>query len=72
MKLTIQNTQAIVELNGVPARVWEGVTERGTPVTCFITRVAVRNEDDASQFEAELQETPIPAANTSWPTRMTL
>jgi len=31
MKLTIEHTDRIVEVNGVPARVWEGVSDTGIP-----------------------------------------
>ena len=62
MKITIENTDKIVELNGVPARIWEGTTEGGVPVTCFITRIVPRTHDDAvnAQFAAELREEKTP------------
>jgi hypothetical protein len=41
LKLILENTSKIVELNGVPARVWEGKTESGIACHAFITRVAV-------------------------------
>jgi hypothetical protein len=56
MKIRIESTSKIVQLNGVPARIWEGHTERGIPVHCYITRIAVAKDQDASQLEAELQE----------------
>jgi hypothetical protein len=44
MRISIENTTKIVTLviNGapVPARVWQGETEDGIPVQCFITRIA--------------------------------
>lgn len=44
MKITIENTSKIVTLVvkgvDVPARVWQGTTEHGIPVQCFITRIA--------------------------------
>lgn len=56
MKITVESTTKTVELNGVPARVWEGETASGIPVHCFITRIAVAREADCSEFERELQE----------------
>ena len=60
MKITIESTTKTVELvigaATVPARIWEGQTESGIPVHCFITRVAVHESLDVSQFERELQE----------------
>ena len=61
MKLEIESTDEIVELNGVPARVWQGKTESGIEVFCFVTRVAVASDADQAQFEAELQSVPPPA-----------
>mgnify|MGYP001587156001 CR=1 FL=1 len=44
MKITIENTSKIVTLvvsgQNVPARVWQGETESGIPVQCFITRIS--------------------------------
>jgi hypothetical protein len=73
MKLTIENTPRIVEVNGVPARVWEGETESGIKVQCLITRVAVHKSQDCSQFESELQETlPPRSEENAFPLRMVL
>jgi len=67
MKIIIQNTDKIVELDGegfrgVPARIWEGETESGVPVTCFITRIVPKTRDEAvnAQFAAELREVKTP------------
>jgi hypothetical protein len=73
MKITIENTAQIVEVNGAPARVWLGKTESGIEVQCLITRVAVLKTDDCSQFEAELDEQSAPApAQQAFPLRMIL
>lgn len=67
MKLIIESTTKVVTLrvNGadVAARVWEGQTDSGIPVHCFITRVAVANGKglDHSQFERELAEQRAPS-----------
>jgi len=67
MKIRIESTTKIVELciggQVVPARVWEGRTESGIPVHCYITRVDVPHVEDQREFERELQEiaTPSPA-----------
>jgi hypothetical protein len=73
MKLTIENTTKTVELNGIPARIWEGHTESGIAVHCYITRVSVRNDSDCSQFEKELQEQRKPSFDVeAIPLRMIL
>ena len=61
MKITVENTTKIVTLNGVLARVWEGATESGIPVHCYVTRIAVANDQDQSAFVRELQETKAPS-----------
>lgn len=61
MKLIIENTTKMVEINGVPARIWEGHTETGIPVHCYITRIAVAKDMDQSQFECELREERAPS-----------
>ena len=53
MTLIIESTSKIVELNGVPARVWEGHTESGIKVHCFITRVSVE-QDEPIKKESKL------------------
>jgi hypothetical protein len=73
MKITLESTEQIVEVNGVPARVWSGKTERGIEIQALITRVAVRKEADCTQFEQELQEQPAPTvAHQAFPLRMIL
>jgi hypothetical protein len=77
MKVHLTNTTKIVELETaggvVPARVWEGVTDRGIPVIAFITRIAVEREADTTEFERDLAEqTPPSAAVQAWPARMLL
>lgn len=73
MKITIESTTKIVNANGIDCRVWEGRTERGVEITCLIPRIAVKNGQDASQFEVELQEQRAPSANIeAWPLRMIL
>lgn len=65
MKLTLESTDQIVTLQKdgaeVQARVWQGLTERGIAIHCFITTVGVRNGQPPEvyeQFEKELKETP--------------
>jgi hypothetical protein len=61
MEMHISATEKTTTINGVPVRLWEGVTARGTPCKVFIHRIAVHNDDDSSQFDAELQEQMPPA-----------
>jgi len=70
MKATIESTSKIVILkadpldldSGVPARLWEGETESGIKVHCYITRIAIdANEPRANEFSAELEECRAPS-----------
>lgn len=75
MKITIESTSKLVELQIgggqalVPARVWEGTTEHGTPVFCFVTRIAPTIPEAEltgavlEEFAKDLleQKTPSPA-----------
>ena len=77
MKVTLESTAQIVEVNGVPARVWDGTTESGIPVSVLVTRVAVERTQDTAQFEAELSECKAPKAvpfdtDGPWPARLVL
>lgn len=73
MQITIVNTTKVVDVNGVPARVWEGKTDSGIEIQCLITRVAVHNSQDCSQFETELAEQRAPSLPAEvFPMRMIL
>jgi hypothetical protein len=56
MKIIIESTDAITQIDGVPVRLWEGTTEDGVPCKVFIHRIAVANEQDATVFEKELEQ----------------
>jgi hypothetical protein len=66
MKAQIESTTKIITLvvNGaeIPARIWEGRTEKGVPCHFFVTRVAVANDQDKTEFTQELQEHVPPTA----------
>ncbi|WP_210516422.1 hypothetical protein [Hymenobacter terricola] len=62
MRISLESTTKIVELNGVPARIWEGTTESGIPVHCYITRIGVdENEPRQHEFECELLQMRAPS-----------
>ena len=74
MKITIESTTKITELNGVPTRIWEGTTEGGIKVHCFITRIAIdKDEKRANEFEKELKEQKAPSPEVEvYPLKMIL
>ncbi|MGH8748817.1 MAG: hypothetical protein ACREU5_06895 [Burkholderiales bacterium] len=62
MKITIEPTDVF---DGVSCRVWEGEDDQGTPVHCYISRVAVPTErctrDVERRFADRLKETRAPS-----------
>ena len=73
MTITIHPTSKTVDLyadpdptskcGSVPARLWEGTTDTGIPVHCFITRIAATvHKDDPRQkeFAVALEEQRAP------------
>ena len=73
MKITLENTEATTTLvvNGaeVPARIWQGTTDEGIPVHCYITRIVpeVPSSDPAQSvklaaFERDLKRVAKPRA----------
>ena len=76
MKIQLESTTQITEVNGVPARVWEGTTETGIKVIALITRIAISIDEDPEvhdQFRKELSECKAPSAEVAvYPLRMIL
>ena len=56
MEIKMQATEIITTIEGVPVRLWEGETEEGTKCKVFVHRILVHENEDASQFERELEE----------------
>lgn len=56
MKIQIEATEHITKIQGVPVRLWRGVTESGSECHVFVHRIAVPEGQDSSEFEAELRE----------------
>lgn len=61
MKITITSTSETTTIDGVPVRLWEGVTEQGLPCKVFVHRIAVAKDQDSAQFDRELREQPPPS-----------
>jgi hypothetical protein len=60
MKVTIESTKELVDIDGVQTRLWKGTTDTGIVVHCFIHRISTQQHDQLEQFEAELIEQPKP------------
>lgn len=65
MQVQLTSTSKIVTLvvNGreVPARIWEGETAGGVRCHAYITRIAMANGDDATEFARDLMEHSQPS-----------
>lgn len=83
MKITITSTTKLVEFQVaggiVPARLWEGATEDGTPVHAYVTRIcpSIPIEQLTPQIEAEFakslaEQAPPTEAIRAIPLRMIL
>lgn len=58
MKITIESTPELAQVNGLPIRVWTGTTESGTPILALVTRLTVPEGADASELRRDLAEPP--------------
>lgn len=60
MILTLKKTDEIVIIDAVETRLWEGTTDRGVAVNCFIHRIQPQTHDETvlKEFEQELSERP--------------
>jgi hypothetical protein len=56
LKIIIESTDKLTTIDGVPVRVWEGVTQSGTRCVVLVHRIAVDQAEDTEQFERELRE----------------
>jgi hypothetical protein len=70
---TSRTVELVTEHGPVPARIWEGETDGGLPVICWVTRVAAKRDDDLSELETALAEQRPPSAEAQeFPLRMIL
>ena len=75
MKITLESTSQVVTINDkLAARVWEGETVSGIKVQAIIPRIAAKDDQDLSQFAAELVECRPPSVDAlkAFPARMVL
>jgi hypothetical protein len=60
MKLTIEPTAELMQIDGVPCRRWEGTDEAGTPVHVFVRTLSpqTHDEDRLREFDEQLKALP--------------
>lgn len=56
MQLTITPTNEFASADGVPMRVWQGVSDRGIRCLVLVRRIAIEEGEDTAEFERELIE----------------
>lgn len=59
MRLQIEPTGHIADVDGVQCRIWNGVSESGAGVIVFVATLAVKDDEPPAviaQFERELLE----------------
>lgn len=59
MELKLKPTAQIITVNGQPARVWEGETDKGVHVQAYIRAVRVSVDDAQEDFQRELTEVKV-------------
>lgn len=60
MRILIEPTVELVDLDGVRTRHWTGVTDDGVRCHVFVHSIAVAPSEDATKFIAELESTTQP------------
>ena len=63
MQIQIEATEKTTTLDGVPCRVWKGVTASGVECHVFVHRIAVANQADSSEFDRELSKELPPGSH---------
>lgn len=58
MKITIESTEHVVDVDGVTCRYWKGVTADGVPCHVLVHRVAFHNAEGYRAASQELFEMP--------------
>jgi hypothetical protein len=66
MKLTLEPTSKMTKVNGVPVRIWEGVSESGIPCFALIAIVGVDKDENSAEFDEALKEHKPPTGMTDW------
>jgi hypothetical protein len=74
MKIEIESTPYLINHNGHPARIWIGRTERGACCHVLVALIAVDQDENQDDFQAELEEPTAqkPEAGGPWDARMFL
>jgi hypothetical protein len=76
MKITLEPTRTIETVNGMPARLWKGTSDKGAAILCWVAIVQVdlrhSSQDQLEDFEKELREVKPDRQLVSFDMRMVL
>jgi len=61
MRILITATDKTTTLDGIPCRLWQGVTERGHPCDVFVLRIGSRDLHAQEELEQALRQMPPPS-----------
>ena len=61
MQLMIEATSQVTTIDGVPVRLWNGVTEGGKQCQVYVHLISATDFGDTEEFDRELQEKMPPA-----------
>jgi len=67
MKITIESTNEITDIDGVAVRLWNGVTESGIKVKVFVHLLGVHEKEDQGEFLRQLAEATPPGSTRPVP-----
>jgi len=56
MKLSLENTEHVVTIDGVTCRIWQGKSASGIEAVAFIHKIVPATEGDRAEFDRELLE----------------
>lgn len=59
MKIALESTDILVEIQGVPARKWEGYTVDGLPIIAYVALIGVKADQNVQEIRNELIELKV-------------
>lgn len=75
MKVTLEPTATVDTISGqIPARIWEGTTDKGVPVKAWIAVIQPQTDDEKllAEFAKALKEVPAKRELTSFDIRLVI
>lgn len=61
MKITIESTTKVIFINNIATRIWEGETEDGTKIHCYISQIAANENVNVAKFYNDISNSKTPS-----------